>query len=393
MHDILLSFRRKSSRQMSDKKALTDDERCQALSEILGSETLRRSDQLRAILQFLCEAAIESRGAQVTESVIAIDVLNRNPSYNSTDDSSVRSRVYALRQKLTHYYEIENPSARIRIEIPKGSYVPQFLLQSTQDSRVSSLRKSLRLWIAAALVVAAILIFVLRFQSSRSQVLNVWGPIVEDGKPVLVCMGEAKVKSLEPIIQGAPPEAETLSSQDSNGESRVGTGAARALFRLGGLFDRFHVSSQLRLSSTTSLEDLHHSPTVLLGAFNNQLALDATRNLRYHFSPAGAAREIGDSKEPSSQWRRHEDREGHFTDDYGIVARLMGQQSQESMIIVAGLEQCGTAASMELLTDGLPQLTQRMPAGWKQKNFEALVGVHMVDDRCGSPEIIRIEVW
>lgn len=392
MRHTLPPNRRPSSEQMPETSALTDDDRRQALAEVLASETLRRSDQLRAILQFLCDAAIEGRGSQVSESVIAIDVLNRNPSYNPADDSSVRSRVYALRQKLTHYYEIENPSAPIRIEIPKGGYIPQFLLQSTQSLRMGSVRKSWRLWLTVALVVVAILIFVFRFQPSRSQVLNVWGPLIDDdGKPVLVSMGEAKV--LQPIIQSDPPESATPSSQDSNGESRVGTGAARALFRLGGLFDRFHVSSQLRLSSTTSLEDLHHSPTVLLGAFNNQLTLDATRNLRYHFSQSGSAREISDSKEPSSQWRRHQDKQRNFTDDYGIAVRLMGQQSQEAVMIAAGLEQCGTAASMELLTDDLPQLTQSMPAGWKGKNFEVLVGVHMVDDRCGAPEIIRIEVW
>lgn len=165
------------------------------------------------------------------------------------------------------------------------------------------------------------------------------------------------------------------------------------MFRLGGLFDRFHVTSQLRLSPTTSLDDLHHSPTVLLGAFDNQLTLDATRNLRYHFNLSESGRAIIDRKETSTRWRRHKDQEGHFTDDYGVAVRLLEQPSQEPMIIAAGLEQCGTETSMELLFDDLPELARAMPVGWKQENFEQLVGVHMVNGLCGAPEIIRAEVW
>lgn len=393
MFQHLLPRHRVPHEQVPDSAVPSEEDRRQALAAILASETLRRSDQLRAILQFLCDAAIEGRGSQVSESVIAIDVLNRNHSYNPTDDSSVRSRVYALRQKLTHYYEVENPSAPIRIEIPKGSYIPQFLSHPAPAQGKKTLRRDWRLWLVGSAVVVSLLAFLFIFNLSHSRIMNVWGPLIESGKPVLVSIGEER--DLPPSLQkqGAIPGGEDGSDVDSREVNRVGTGAARALFRLGGLFGQFHIASQLRLSTVTSLEDLHRSPTVLLGAFNNQLTLDATRALRYRFVQHESGTEISDSKDPSIHWQRHQGQKGQSGDDYGIAVRLVGQESQEAMIIAAGLEQCGTAASMELLTDRLPELNQRMPAGWKRKNFEVLVATRVVDSGCGAPEIVRIEVW
>jgi hypothetical protein len=39
----------------------------------------------------------------------------------------VRRRAYALRQKLECVYATELTDARVRIEVPKGGYVPRFV--------------------------------------------------------------------------------------------------------------------------------------------------------------------------------------------------------------------------------------------------------------------------
>ena len=48
-------------------------------------------------------------------------------SQHEEDDSSVRRRAYALRQKLEEVYAKELTDAPIRIDVPKGSYVPRFI--------------------------------------------------------------------------------------------------------------------------------------------------------------------------------------------------------------------------------------------------------------------------
>jgi hypothetical protein len=52
--------------------------------------------------------------------------MGRPAAYSPEDDSSVRRRAYALRQKLEEVYARELTHASVRIDVPKGSYVPRF---------------------------------------------------------------------------------------------------------------------------------------------------------------------------------------------------------------------------------------------------------------------------
>jgi hypothetical protein len=100
----------------------------QALEQILQSETFARSERLKSLLRFICEAEIDGREGELNEYVIGTMALGRPRDFAPLEDSSVRSRAHELRQKLEKYYAQESPSAGIRIELRKGSYVPRFNL-------------------------------------------------------------------------------------------------------------------------------------------------------------------------------------------------------------------------------------------------------------------------
>jgi hypothetical protein len=100
----------------------------QALEQILQSETFARSERLKSLLRFICEAEIDGREGELNEYVIGTMALGRPRDFAPLEDSSVRSRTHELRQKLEKYYAQEAPSAGIRIELRKGSYVPRFIL-------------------------------------------------------------------------------------------------------------------------------------------------------------------------------------------------------------------------------------------------------------------------
>lgn len=382
---------------MNHHLELSEDSCRDALTSVLASETLRHSDQLRKILQYVCEAAIEGRGGEVTENAIAIDVLNRLPSYTPTDDSSVRTRVYTLRKKLAHYYEVENPSVPVCIEIPKGGYIPRFYLRETPRNLRKVFHERSRFWITAVAIIAGIMLAgVLWVRIYQSNMMGVWAPLIDSGKgPVLIVVGAGRFAPT--IDEVHDPQAASLpvpANYSTYRVERVGTGDARALFHLGVLFGRLNIASEVRLSSRTSFEDLHSSRIVLLSAFNNQFTLKATSNLRYHFERYDIfSGEIVDSKHPSQHWHLDVGPSGQVLSDYGIAVRLLGQGTSKPMVIAAGLEQCGTEASITTLTDGQEQLISKLPAGWQHHNFEALVGVNVVDGTCGAPSILRVEVW
>jgi hypothetical protein len=106
------------------------DEKRTALEAALNSHTFARSAQLRAFLRYICEREIEGGASELTEYQIAVDVLGRRKDVNLTEDSSVRNRAYELRQRLEKYYATEDSNSAVRIEIPRGAYVPIYARRS-----------------------------------------------------------------------------------------------------------------------------------------------------------------------------------------------------------------------------------------------------------------------
>src|SRR5689334_7210931 len=108
----------------------TLEEKQHALKQALQSRTFARSDQLRAFLRYVCSMEMDGKGDQITEYRIAVEALGRRSDYTGGEDSTVRSRAYALRSKLEELYSHELPEAVTRIEFLKGSYCPRFVVQT-----------------------------------------------------------------------------------------------------------------------------------------------------------------------------------------------------------------------------------------------------------------------
>jgi TolB-like protein/Flp pilus assembly protein TadD len=96
------------------------------LDKIVSSETFSRSDRLCEFLRFTVESAVEGRSGDLKEYTIALNVFHRPESYDPKIDSLVRVEASKLRAKLALYYQTEGRDDTVRIEIPKGSYVPAF---------------------------------------------------------------------------------------------------------------------------------------------------------------------------------------------------------------------------------------------------------------------------
>jgi hypothetical protein len=123
--DILLQ-----EKEMTGTEALTPAGREEALRRVLESEAFARSEQLKNFLRYVCKLEIEGRADEIKEYSIGVDALGRPPSYSPTADSSVRRRAFELRQKLEEVYANELADCDIRIDLPKGSYVPVFRLRT-----------------------------------------------------------------------------------------------------------------------------------------------------------------------------------------------------------------------------------------------------------------------
>src|SRR5215472_9581808 len=120
-----------------------DAERVRAqLDRILFASTFCNAERASRFLRFVVELALDGRADEIKESVIAIEVLGRNSSFDSKSDPIVRVEAGRLRDRLGSYYEGEGLADRILISIPKGRYVPEFSERNppTPSKRIDVLR-------------------------------------------------------------------------------------------------------------------------------------------------------------------------------------------------------------------------------------------------------------
>ena len=93
---------------------------------IVASKTFALSSRLRTFLTFIVDAALEDRADRLKEFTLGIEVFERDESFDPSIDSIVRVEASRLRSKLREYYDVEGQDDRIRIDIPKGHYIPTF---------------------------------------------------------------------------------------------------------------------------------------------------------------------------------------------------------------------------------------------------------------------------
>src|SRR5258708_6444227 len=108
-------------------------ERVSERSHLIGS------GRLRDFLVHVTACAIRETPEDATEQQIGIQVFQRSPGFNSSEDSIVRSQARLLRLKLAAYFNAEGASEPLIIEIPKGHYFPVFV----PSHRVELVRESL----------------------------------------------------------------------------------------------------------------------------------------------------------------------------------------------------------------------------------------------------------
>jgi adenylate cyclase len=83
------------------------------------------SDRNRRFLRFIVEEKLAGRAERIKSYAIAVDVFGRAPTFDSITDPIVRIEATRMRAALANYYR-QYADEGIRIDIPKGSYIPSF---------------------------------------------------------------------------------------------------------------------------------------------------------------------------------------------------------------------------------------------------------------------------
>ena len=98
----------------------------QQLERVLGHPLFRSSQRLTAFLRFAVESSVGGRLDRLKEVVLGAEVFGRGAAYNPQEDPVVRVMAGRLRARLAEYYQGGGATDPIRIDLPRGGYVPRF---------------------------------------------------------------------------------------------------------------------------------------------------------------------------------------------------------------------------------------------------------------------------
>ncbi len=195
--------------------------------------------------------------------------------------------------------------------------------------------------------------------------------------------------------------AETFAPQERI--NTIAVGDALSFARVASLISRRGFSYTGTSAELTSLEELRARPSVLFGAYNNAWTLHATDRLRFRLrfdQPPGyshyvwiedtakgaTARWVVDCQQPMRTVPR----------DYAIVARYLNPETEQEMVLVAGLRESGTTAASEFIASNryLQELDAFAPkGGWAKRNLEAVIETEVVGGRSGPPRVVAAAFW
>ena len=370
----------------------TEVERQAALTQALNGQPLRRSPKLRELLAYICDERRTGQPEQLAEREIGIAVFGRPEHYDSNADNIVRVQARNLRKRLETYYEGEGAEDPVRIEIPKGHYLPEFtrrsdgLLAARVERRVRWRRTAASVVAAAALLTAG---FHLGRRNQPSASLHArgarsihppWAALLNEDRPTMLLVSDntysmsqrllARSVTLEEYLAGGveyPFRARTVVPKNLRGDrdyfdliawreqtSFTSLSAATRIVQLAGpLADRI----ELQFPRDLHARDLTGKHVVVLGSRRTIPWIELYQDqfaFRYHYDEGdGAPYFMNLTPRPGEQdvFRRGGP-DGSSSETYSHLALLPNFDGEGRVLFVSGAgDAAQTALANYLLTD------------------------------------------
>ena len=407
------------------------------LEKILESPPFRGSSRRKEFLSYVVRHSLEGHHELLKERTIGTEVFHRDADYATGDDPVVRVQAGEVRRRLEQYYYTAPPDIPVRIEIPLGSYHPEFhwnvhalplenhpghVAESDTHpaERISENRRKWP-WIAATAILALLAVVVaivlgFRHQRPPVSVLDMfWAPVFKSSQPVIICLAKPvvyrpSVDVYQRYAKTHPGTFETEAERDNEvlplnpnekltwGDMAVypgygvASGDAYAAVQISNLLVRMNKPSQVRIGKSYSFEDLRISPAVVLGAFNNKWTMQMTSNLHFTLQLDAGIRE----QVPSGRvWTSQFNARGEYITDYGVVSRLLDSKTGQFLVTAAGIGSPGTQAAGEVVSNSqyLEEALKAAPPDWSRKNIQFVVQTNVIDSIPGPPHVVATYYW
>jgi hypothetical protein len=418
------------------------------LESILSSPFFRTSNRSKQFLSYVVQHTLDGNHEPLKERTIGAKLFQRPVGYATGDDPVVRVQAGEVRRRLEQYHHAGLTQSPVRIELPVGSYAPEFRWAPTtprhddptqaeprqaeptkgepaQAAPIELVAKRqkrfpqarLILGLGVVLAVALLTAGVYRSSAGKSALNQFWSPVFATSEPVLICLAKPTVyvPSLELLqrYSKSPGEFTTelqrltkqapMQSQDKlvwgdlaeYSDYGVAAGDAYAAVRLSALLARMGKESQVRIGTHYSFADLRNSPAIVVGAFNNRWTMQMTSNLHFAFVEENGKPMIREQGPGGRAWLPKLGPHGEVVEDFGIVTRLLNSKTGQFVVSTAGIMADGTQAAAEFVSSSayLEDALRSAQPDWMKKNLQFVVQTTVTDSVPGPPQAIAIYTW
>ena len=300
------------------------------LEEILASPHFCNSKRYPTLLQYIVENTLAGKLELLKERTLGVEVFDRPPTYDTNTDTVVRYTAGEVRKRLLLYYSEHGSISGIRISLPAGSYVAEFLHGTRHEepgedhgysrnlfcttrklsgpayairtssmpglcagrgggSAVSGSRFGFA--VRAADPVQPVLwpaLIAVSFGAAglgsggsiapadpQTAVDVFWSPVMRDQRALIICTGSSVF---------APQNYSGVETAGKDIDyTFVSMQIASGIAQISNAMGHSGAATELAPSATTSLPDLREHSVTLLGGYNNQWTLRLLRPLRFHF--------------------------------------------------------------------------------------------------------------
>jgi len=380
---------------------LSDDRVREELERILASHEFRSSKRSQDFLRYVTENTLRGHSDMLKERTIGIEVFGRSTSYEPSDDATVRVKAGEVRKRLGIYYSGEGAGDPVRIELPPGTYIPEFRLVSMQSPAAgagaapvpaAAILSGRRAALAISVVAAAVALVWFSFHTPATLLDQFWGPVFQGSASVAVCAAYVPVYGLDrDANSGAPVRTEDFVSLP---DQFVGGGDLVATSRLTAMFTRLKRPYHLKVGNDVSFTDLRSGPAVLVG-YSYTRWREISSQMRYFIQVSRDFTGITDNGKRTEWAIANLPRDRHTSEDYALVTRVFHPDTHAMLVEIAGITQYGTEAAGDLVTtpDLMAEAFRDAPAGWQRKNLQLVLRVKVIAEAPASPKIVARNFW
>jgi hypothetical protein len=383
------------------------------LDRILSSPLFRNSKRYPSLLRYVVEQALDGHGSDLKERTLGIEVFGRSPDYDTNVDPVVRISAAEIRKRIAQYYHEAGHESEVRIDLPLGSYVPEFRLaverlapektavpavptlmpapvpaavpeaqpavlaapSPVPPAAVTDLRKVIGFVLLSAILTGGLVW--LKPWVRPTALDEFWAPMLNRGA-ILLCIGR---------------------NHDSEGRPHgVALTDAITLARLTGVLSAKGQSWTIRAEDQATFGDLRQGPAVLIGAFNDSWNLRLANSMRFTLHQSGPVDWIEDPQNPASRaWSITVPQPGgpRLSKDFALITRVIDPNTDRIMVAVGGLWGYGTLAAGEFLSDPkyMEAFGRQAQPGWQKKNLQIVLSTEVIMANSGPPRVVASYSW